>query len=506
MSRTSSRLIVPFFIALSLSMQAIPALAAPAEWSSVDVILQPAQQESMLLVSGELPPEVKLPAEAELAVPAGTKLQWIGEILGGDTSKDPTLKYEQSSSQGMDVYRFTLTQARVAQVEVVVPGMTSSDGTNYVTGLKWTAWTDLPEVTISQRLAQSAQIVQAAEGATLQPGGTGYAYYTKTVASPKSGDVIDLSFSYTLPAGGANAGGAGAGAPASNNVAIAIILMVVAGATFLFVRGVSRKTAAKAAAAAEREVKKRPTSAGSRTSASQKLAKPAVEPIAETPRKRVKPAVPVMIILGIFVVGFMIAGNKGTSATVVNGLISRNFGAASACQSTSMPFTANPGVDLAVAGDELMKGFEGMDGVGQITVNLAESKIDMAWCESSQSEESMRQVLSMTGMITLGQGTSSAESVPTTATIDTSGKTQTAAVDTSSGSFTPGQLVLKAGIPSEIVFGEATGCLSEVVMKQLGINQDLTKGPATVKLPALEAGTYAFACAMGHQSGQLVVQ
>jgi plastocyanin domain-containing protein len=79
-------------------------------------------------------------------------------------------------------------------------------------------------------------------------------------------------------------------------------------------------------------------------------------------------------------------------------------------------------------------------------------------------------------------------------------------VDTASGDFAPGQIVLKAGIPAEISFGSAVGCLSEVVIKDLGINQDLTQGPATVKLPALDAGTYSFACAQGHQTGRIVVQ
>ena len=118
----------------------------------------------------------------------------------------------------------------------------------------------------------------------------------------------------------------------------------------------------------------------------------------------------------------------------------------------------------------------------------------------------MRQALSSSGLITLGQGQSSAAAPPTTATVDASGKKQTAEVDTASGNFAPSQIALKAGVPAEISFGSAAGCLSEVVISELGINQDLTKGPATVKLPALEAGTYKFACAMGHQAGQLVVQ
>ncbi len=507
MSR-ASRFILLLVIALAVSSHAVTAFAGPAGWESVDVTLHSEQQQSLLLVSGKLPAGAKLPAEAELAVPAGMQLQWIGETLGGDPSKDPELKYTKSSANGVDVYRFTLTKARSAQVEGVTSAGTTFDGTNYLTALKWTAWQAVPEVRISQRIPQGAQIVQAAPGATVQPGEAGYSFYTKTVKSPKAGDVLDLSFSYSVPAAGSTSTSGGSGSTTST-LPVVIIMLIAVGGFGLMAVSLNRKMRAKAALD-EPEPRKSQEQAAQSTPAATRTTdkkKPDREPVVEAaPPKRMKLGIPTLVIVGIILTGFAIAGAKGSSPAVMDGKITRNFGAPSACQSASIPFTANQGVDIAKEAEQLLKGFEGMDGVGEVAIDIAQSKIDVAWCESSQTEDSMRQVLSGTGLITLGQGTQEAAPTPTAATIDESGSKQTVAVDTSSGSFAPSQLVLKAGVPAEIAFGPAVGCLTEVVIDDLGIRQDLTKGPATVKLPALEAGTYAFACGMGHQSGQVVVQ
>jgi len=502
-----TRFLVTAFVALVAAIPVVPAVAAPAGWQSVNVTLQSEEQQSMLLISGELPADAKLPAEAELAVPAGTQLQWIGEILGGDPSKDPKLAYTKTSSSGMDVYRFTLSKARVAQVEGTVPNVNSFDGTNYVTAFKWTAWQAVPQVNLSQRIPNASQIVQAMAGASVQPGPTGYSYYTKTFESPKAGDVLDLSFSYALPAVGTTNSGTTAGSSSGTIVPIFITIVLVGGFGLLFLN-IQKKMAARTALNAPAVPKSRKQVAvNSHAKPPSKKRKSQPEPAVEpAPTKRVKPVIPILAVVAVFVIGFSIAGAKGSSAVVTDSKITRSFGAASACQSASLPIAANQGVDLAQQGEQLLKAFEGMDGVGEVTLDVTQSQIDMAWCESSQSEESMRQALSATGLVTLGQAVSSAASAATTATIDASGKKQTVTVDTSSGSFSPSQILLKAGVPAELSFGQAAGCLSEVVIADLGINQDLTKGAVTVKLPAIDAGTYAFACAMGHQSGQLVVQ
>jgi hypothetical protein len=86
------------------------------------------------------------------------------------------------------------------------------------------------------------------------------------------------------------------------------------------------------------------------------------------------------------------------------------------------------------------------------------------------------------------------------------GGVQTISIDLSSGSYDPNEVVLKAGVPAEITFGQGSGCLAQVQSQDLGFFEDLTAGPKTVKLPALKAGTYAFSCGMQMVFGSIVVK
>lgn len=92
-------------------------------------------------------------------------------------------------------------------------------------------------------------------------------------------------------------------------------------------------------------------------------------------------------------------------------------------------------------------------------------------------------------------------------TTKVAGGVQTIKVDTSQGSFNPNRIVAKAGIPIEIEFSQSPGgCLSSVLFGDFGIEQDLTAGPATVKIPAQKAGEYQFSCQMQMVFGTLVVK
>jgi hypothetical protein len=198
-----------------------------------------------------------------------------------------------------------------------------------------------------------------------------------------------------------------------------------------------------------------------------------------------------------------------TSVPVANGKITKFFGSTSECSSASVPIVANPGVDLAAQGGRILDAFKGQDGVGNVTLDVVRSTVDVGFCESSQSEDSVRRLLADTGLISLGASAAASgpgASAQGTSSVDPSGQKQTAIVDTSSGGFRPTTLVLKAGIPAEIAFGQGSGCLAEVVFPDLNIRQSLEGGPVMVKLPALEPGTYAFACGMDMQRGALVVE
>lgn len=88
----------------------------------------------------------------------------------------------------------------------------------------------------------------------------------------------------------------------------------------------------------------------------------------------------------------------------------------------------------------------------------------------------------------------------------TEGGVQKIDVDLSNGYYSPNQIVLKAGVPTEITFGQSSGCTAQVMSNELGFFEDLSAGPRTVKLPALEKGEYPFYCGMQMVFGKIVVK
>lgn len=101
-------------------------------------------------------------------------------------------------------------------------------------------------------------------------------------------------------------------------------------------------------------------------------------------------------------------------------------------------------------------------------------------------------------------GGAAGPSVTGTATVE--GGIQRIAVDASSGRYVPDVIVLEAGVPAEIAFSQATGCLAIVEIPALGVRKDLTGGPVTVRIPALEPGEVDFSCGMRMVFGKIVVR
>ena len=218
-------------LAFALTGAAV-ASAAPVTWDHLDVTLHQDQDGPVMLVAGSLAPTATLPADVELSVPASSTLLWIGEILGGDTSLDPALKYTKTTRNGMDVYLVTLTKSRIAQIEVNGPGIVSADGITFDVSMKWTADQAIPDVRLTTVLPSGAQILKAAEGASLQVGEGAdvvNSYYFKVFDSVKAGAKLDLTFTYSTSV--AAASGA-AGSVGSDNrtllIFLAILLVVVA--------------------------------------------------------------------------------------------------------------------------------------------------------------------------------------------------------------------------------------------------------------------------------------
>jgi hypothetical protein len=93
----------------------------------------------------------------------------------------------------------------------------------------------------------------------------------------------------------------------------------------------------------------------------------------------------------------------------------------------------------------------------------------------------------------------------TTGSAVVEGGVQKIAVDVTTV-YTPNTITLKAGVPAEITFSQAQGCTQVVQSADLGFSEDLSAGPKTVKLKALQPGTYAFSCGMQMVYGTIVVE
>ncbi|MGB4441918.1 MAG: cupredoxin domain-containing protein [Coriobacteriia bacterium] len=88
------------------------------------------------------------------------------------------------------------------------------------------------------------------------------------------------------------------------------------------------------------------------------------------------------------------------------------------------------------------------------------------------------------------------------------GDVQRITVDTSKGYYDPNIITLSAGVPAEITFTQAGGCLAEVVSQDLDFYADLTGGEQTITLTAeqLQPGTYGFSCGMQMVFGTIIVE
>jgi len=219
----------------------LAAVAAPVPPAAVDISVHDEQSGTILLVAGQLPPDTKLPAQMELAVPRGAQLQWAGELLGGDASADPEAEYTKRTEGDSDIYTLTLKQAPQAQIEVIAPGLVTRTATGGQGELKWTPIADVDAARISFRIPVSAKITTPAEGAELFPQQGGYSFYSRELTDVKKGEPVLFAFAYEV-----GAPAAGGGAQGTNNQVVPILLLaaVIAFGAVVVV-AIRRKMAAK---------------------------------------------------------------------------------------------------------------------------------------------------------------------------------------------------------------------------------------------------------------------
>ena len=117
-----------------------------------------------------------------------------------------------------------------------------------------------------------------------------------------------------------------------------------------------------------------------------------------------------------------------------------------------------------------------------------------------------RLVVIVLAVVAVGFLAFAASQVSASRQADVVGGVQRFSVDTASGKFVPNVITAKAGVPIEIAFGAGgNACSAKATFSQFNIDQDTTAG-GTVKLPALQAGTYQWIAACGDTGGTITVQ
>lgn len=84
-------------------------------------------------------------------------------------------------------------------------------------------------------------------------------------------------------------------------------------------------------------------------------------------------------------------------------------------------------------------------------------------------------------------------------------ETQTLWLAIGDAGYEPSALNAKAGVPIEITVERGEGCAAGFLIPELGVSADNSLGPVTVRLGALDPGSYQFSCGMEMVTGTLVV-
>ncbi len=380
------------------------ALAKTVPWDSVDIVVQDDNGKQLLIVAGQLATATALPAEVEIAVPAGLQLQWAGEILGGDPNADPSVQYKVTKVGNSDVYTFPLTKARVAQLELTIPGAVQTDGSKYAASVQWTPTQDVRELKIGFRIPAGAKIATPVEGAVTVPGPTGFDYYRSTLTNVKAGQPVNFAFAYTVPAV-AGAGASGAGASNGNAAAfaiIAVLLAIVAGLIFVVWRKMQSKGESAPAASAPRAAATS-SSSGSRSSASDsKVSAPAraSKATAEPDSKpRSKAGIVVVGVIAVLAIGAFFAVSSSTKPQDQGDVITRTFSSAEPCTSTVVPLAVTAGADMNDAAEKLFGVLQTLPSITSAKVYKDQPRIEVGYCESSLQPGQVEQALAATGLV-----------------------------------------------------------------------------------------------------------
>jgi hypothetical protein len=207
--------------AASATATAPAALAVPA---TLDIQLWPSETEGVsLVVSAEIPASVRLPATVRIPVPAGLTLEWVGEVFGGDTSKDVSRPYATEEGTGGKVLVLTATQSRIVQYEGALSQLTR-DGTRYVAELAWVQSAPSASQSWAVKMVAATSDVRTTPAVvgTPQVNAVGERLYSLPSTQLQAGGTQNLSVSFARGASSAPPASSGQGSADSSTVLVVL--------------------------------------------------------------------------------------------------------------------------------------------------------------------------------------------------------------------------------------------------------------------------------------------
>lgn len=396
------------FITVAILVAASPvprAVASTVAWERIDITLHTEQSGGVILVQGTLPSTVTLPAEVELWAPAGSELQWAGEILDGPPSEDPSRDFSKTTEGPLDIYRFTLLESHQAQIEVLSRGDVTADGSEYASSLVWIPAQDVSLVRLLVRVPETAQVIRSSPGATLVPGDPGFAYYTRTIEDAKAGEALELAFGYTLQESTVSSGDSGGQASSVGLVvaiglgALAILLLLV-----IVIRRELRSSSA------ESEPHEAPRADEQTASADRSAVEIADDAEAGTAGENggvshtgAGSAAKRNLLVGVVAVALIlivvIVAGETTKPKVATDSISQTFASGDPCLTVTIPLDVPNGSDPEVTAAAIFEALGPIDGLNTATYRIGTSTLDVGFCESKTSESIIAQTLQPTGLV-----------------------------------------------------------------------------------------------------------
>jgi copper chaperone CopZ len=211
--------------------------------------------------------------------------------------------------------------------------------------------------------------------------------------------------------------------------------------------------------------------------------------------------VPILVVIAAILIGViaMLVTDTATpeSSEQPAAAITRVISTAEADSTADFPVRLIEGSDVQ---HESVHMFEAVSiaGVGTVTLDAEGLVLNVTYDSSVVSEKAIRSALIESRHLDV----TSSDATPMELAAD--GTVQRIEIVDDQG-FEPAYILAQAGVPLELFFGPATECRTNIKFPQLDVAEDISSG-ATVKLPALEPGTYDIVCGGDGKKGAIIVE